>query len=136
MLFDLALDYAASKRIALSAAEGTPADVIAQAAGLFTALGKQVSLLGDAAGLAVSRTVAMLVNEAADAVQQGIASEADIDAAMTGGVNYPIGPLAWGRRVGLDYVAAVLSHLSQGYGEDRYRVSPWLQARAREVSHG
>ena len=136
VLFDLALDYAASKRIALSAAEGTPADVIAQAAGLFIALGKQVSLLGDAAGLAVSRTVAMLVNEAADAVQQGIASEADIDAAMTGGVNYPIGPLAWGRRVGLDYVAAVLSHLSQGYGEDRYRVSPWLQARAREVSHG
>ncbi|WP_425518750.1 hypothetical protein [Pseudoxanthomonas winnipegensis] len=38
--------------------------------------------------------------------------------------------------MGLDYVAAVLTHLSQGYGEDRYRVSPWLQARAREVSHG
>lgn len=136
VLFDLALDYATSTRVALSAPEGTPAAIIAKAAGLFVALGKQVSLLGDVAGLAVLRTVAMLVNEAADAVQQGIASEADVDAAMTGGVNYPVGPLAWGRRVGLDYVATVLTHLSQGYGEDRYRVSPWLQARALEVGHG
>lgn len=138
VLFDLALDYGTSTRIALAGALDVTQAQLDTAAGLFTALGKKVSVLGDAAGLVVSRTVAMLVNEAADAVQQGIASEADVDAAMTGGVNYPIGPLAWGRKVQLPYVTGVLRHLSDTYGEDRYRVSPWLQARtqAGAVAHG
>lgn len=138
VLFDLALDYRTSTRIALAGALDVTEAQLASAAGLFTALGKKVSVLGDAAGLAVSRTVAMLVNEAADAVQQGIASESDVDAAMTGGVNYPLGPLAWGRKVQLPYIAGVLRHLSDAYGEDRYRVSPWLQARAQSgaTAHG
>ncbi len=138
VLFDLALDYRTSTRIALAGALDLTQAQLAAAAGLFTALGKKVSVLGDAAGLVVSRTVAMLVNEAADAVQQGIASEADVDAAMTGGVNYPIGPLAWGRKLQLPYVTGVLRHLSDTYGEDRYRVSPWLQARTQTgaAAHG
>jgi len=103
---------------------------LAKAIGLFSALGKKVSLLVDAPGLAVMRTVAMLVNEAADAVHQGIASAEDVDAAMQKGVNYPVGPMAWGRRVGFERVAQVLNHLAQAYGEDRYRTSPWLR---REV---
>ena len=69
----------------------------------------------------------MLVNEAADAVYQGIASADDVDAAMQKGVNYPIGPMAWGRRIGLGHVVTVLRHLAQAYGEDRYRTSLWLQ---------
>ncbi|SEL58383.1 3-hydroxyacyl-CoA dehydrogenase [Pseudoxanthomonas sp. GM95] len=138
VLFDLALDYRTSTRIALAGAVDVSPAQLDSAAGLFTALGKKVSVLGDAAGMAVSRTVAMLVNEAADAVQQGIASEHDVDAAMTGGVNYPLGPLAWGRKVELPYVAGVIRHLSSAYGEDRYRVSPWLQARtqAEARAHG
>jgi 3-hydroxybutyryl-CoA dehydrogenase len=77
--------------------------------------------------MAVTRTVAMLVNEAADAVYQGIASADDVDAAMQKGVNYSIGPMAWGRRIGLGHVVIVLRHLAQAYAEDRYRSSLWLQ---------
>ena len=130
VLFDLALDYGSATRIALSASAHAGAEHVERAVGLFAALGKRVSLVSDAPGLVVMRTVAMLVNEAADAVQQGIASEADVDAAMQKGVSYPIGPLAWGRRIGFDRVLQVLQHLAQAYGEDRYRASPWLQ---REV---
>jgi 3-hydroxybutyryl-CoA dehydrogenase len=83
--------------------------------------------LADVPGLAVMRTVAMLVNEGADALHHGIASLEDIDSAMQKGVNYPIGPMAWGQKIGLGYVATVLRHLAQAYGEDRYRTSLWLQ---------
>jgi 3-hydroxybutyryl-CoA dehydrogenase len=126
-VFDLALDYAVCTRIALAMPLQASDAQRAHAVGLFTALGKKVSVLADVPGLAVTRTVAMLVNEAADAVNQDIASADDVDAAMQKGVNYPIGPMAWGRRIGLAHVAAVLGHLGQAYGEDRYRVSPWLR---------
>jgi 3-hydroxybutyryl-CoA dehydrogenase len=127
VLFDLALDYATCTRVALAAAAQCSDEHLAKAIGLFTLLGKQVSVLADTPGLAVTRTVAMLVNEAADAVQQGIASADDVDEAMRKGVNYPLGPMTWGRRIGLAHVGTVLQHLAQAYGEDRYRMSLWLR---------
>lgn len=127
VLFDLALDYVGCTRIALAASLQATDEHLAKAIGLFVLLGKKVSLLADTPGLAVTRTVAMLVNEAADAVLQGIASADDVDAAMRMGVNYPIGPMAWGRQVGFAHVATVLRHLAHAYGEDRYRCSLWLQ---------
>jgi 3-hydroxybutyryl-CoA dehydrogenase len=127
VLFDLALDYGACGRIAVAAALQASDAHLAKAIGLFKSLGKKVSVLGDLPGLAVTRTVAMLVNEAADAVLQGIASADDVDAAMQKGVNYPVGPMAWGRKVGLAHVAAVMRALAQAYGDDRYRLSLWLQ---------
>jgi len=127
VLFDLALDYGTCSRVALAAAAQSSDVHLAKAIGLFTLLGKKVSILADAPGLAVMRTVAMLVNEAADAVQQGIASAEDVDEAMRKGVNYPVGPMAWGQRIGFAHVGTVLRHLAQAYGEDRYRTSLWLQ---------
>ncbi len=126
-VFDLALDYAGCTRMALAMPLQASEAQRAQAVGLFTALGKPVSLIADVPGLVVTRTVAMLVNEAADAVHQDIACADDVDAAMQKGVNYPLGPMAWGRRIGLAHVATVIGHLGQAYGEDRYRVSPWLR---------
>ncbi|MFO1329767.1 MAG: 3-hydroxyacyl-CoA dehydrogenase family protein, partial [Rubrivivax sp.] len=123
VLFDLALDYAACSRIALAPARQASQEHVAKAIGPFTALGKKVSLLADRPGVAVTCTVAMLVNEAADAALQDIASEDDVDAAMCKGVNYPFGPLAWGRKVGFAHVAEVLRQLAQAYGEDRSRTS-------------
>ena len=79
------------------------------------------------------RTVASLVNEAADAVVQGIATAADVDLAMCNGVNYPRGPLAWGDALGLPHVATVLRHLEAHYGDPRYRLSPLI---ARRVAAG
>lgn len=141
LLFDLALDFGPCTRVALAAPLQSSDDHLAKAIGLFTALGKKVSVLADVPGMAVTRTVAMLVNEAADAVYQGVASAEDVDAAMRMGVNYPLGPMAWGRRIGLPHVLAVMRHLAQAYGEDRYRPSVWLQravhaSQPLEGSHG
>jgi 3-hydroxybutyryl-CoA dehydrogenase len=80
----------------------------------------------------VDRVVAMLVNEAVDAVRLRAASPADVELAMTKGVNYPRGLLAWGDQVGPATVLATLERLQSEYGEDRYRPSPLLRARVRD----
>ena len=71
VLVDLALDYGSATRVALAAADQASPDDLARAAGLFQALGKEVSRLDDVPGMLVMRTVCMLANEAADAVQPG-----------------------------------------------------------------
>jgi 3-hydroxybutyryl-CoA dehydrogenase len=77
------------------------------------------------------RTVAMLANEAADVVMQGITSATDIDTAMREGTHYPRGgPLAWADQLGAGFVAEVLNNLKAHYGEERYRVSPLVQRKA------
>jgi len=79
------------------------------------------------ATLIFERILAMLINEAVDAVHMRVASPDDIDLAMTKGVNYPKGLLAWGNEVGLPRVLATLEQLQAEYGEDRYRPSPLLR---------
>jgi 3-hydroxybutyryl-CoA dehydrogenase len=130
ILFDLALDYAQCKRLAVACADSCDADAFDAACGALQAAGIAVSRLDDVAGLAVMRTVAMLANEAADAVTQGVATPADLDLAMQKGVNYPRGPLAWGDALGASRVRDVLQHLAAHYGEDRYRTSPLIARRA------
>ncbi|WP_334157093.1 3-hydroxyacyl-CoA dehydrogenase [Oryzomicrobium sp.] len=129
VLIDLALDYAAAPRLALACALQCPEAVRAAAIGLLQAAGFAVAELADVPGLALMRTVVMLANEAADAVNQGVCSPDAVDAAMRLGTNYPCGPLAWAERVGPAAVVAVLGHLAATYGEDRYRISPFLQQR-------
>jgi len=129
VLFDLMLDPAGAKRIALARADQCSDTAWHGAVGLFQAAGFEVTRLDDVPGMAVMRTVAMLANEAADAVNQGVCSAAGVDLAMRKGVNYPRGPLAWADAIGLAHVAAVLSNLAAVYGEDRYRVSPLLRRK-------
>ena len=129
VLIDLALDFNKATRVAVSRA-----DQCSKAAGdaivaLLQAAGFAVSRLDDVPGMAVMRTVAMLANEAADTVNQGVCSAADADMAMQKGVNYPRGPLAWADAIGLETIADVLSHLANAYGEDRYRVSPLIMRK-------
>lgn len=130
VLFDLALDYAAATRMAIARSDQADDTALAQAAGFFQALGKTVSVVDDAPGLIVMRTVAMLANEAADVVHQGVASAADVDVSMLKGVNYPRGPLAWADAIGSARIAGVIDALARVYGEDRYRNSPLLRRRA------
>ena len=86
----------------------------------------------DALGRAiVDRVVAMLVNEAVEAVHLRVASPRDLETAMTKGVNYPKGLLAWGDEIGAATVLARLEALQAEYGEDRYRPSPLLRRRVR-----
>ena len=74
----------------------------------------------------------MLVNEAIDAVHLCIASPDDVELAMTKGVNYPRGLLAWGDAIGAPEILRRLEWLQAEYGEDRYRPSPLLRRRVRE----
>ncbi|MGO4475370.1 3-hydroxyacyl-CoA dehydrogenase PaaH [Massilia sp. 2TAF26] len=129
VLFDLVLDPARATRIALAKADQCSEEAWRGAVGLFQAAGFIVTRLDDVPGMAVMRTVAMLANEAADAVNQGVCSARAVDVAMQKGVNYPRGPLAWADTVGLRHVAAVLHNLAASYGEDRYRVSPLLRRK-------
>lgn len=77
----------------------------------------------------VERVLAMLINEAADALYLNIASLKDIELAMTKGVNYPKGLLAWCDEMGSDKVMAQLDQLYNYYHEDRYRTSPLLRKK-------
>lgn len=78
----------------------------------------------------VDRILAMLINEAYDALFLNVASKEDIDIAMTKGVNYPKGLLAWSEEIGLKTVLARLENLFKEYGEDRYRPNPLLKRLA------
>ncbi|MFC7793045.1 3-hydroxyacyl-CoA dehydrogenase [Streptomyces cinereoruber] len=118
--FDLALDYARASRIVLSTGEHTSPESLAEAVGLFQALGKQVSVIGDVPGMIVARTVAMLADLAADAVDRGVATAEDVDTAMRLGVNYPLGPLEWAGKVGHARVRGLLLSLHERYPTGRY----------------
>ena len=80
----------------------------------------------------VERVLAMLINEAADALFWGVASAKDIDLAMTKGVNYPKGLLAWADEQGAAHWLGILETMQQETGEDRYRPSPLLRRMARQ----
>jgi 3-hydroxybutyryl-CoA dehydrogenase len=134
VLVDLALDYSTATRIAISWSADTTREARDQAVGLLTRAGLKVTAVADLPGLVVLRTVAMLANEAADAVLQGVGSAADIDLAMRAGVNYPCGPLAWASRIGISQTLRVLDNLQRSYGESRYR--PSLLLRRCEAQGG
>jgi 3-hydroxybutyryl-CoA dehydrogenase len=129
VLFDLALDYENSARIVLAEARQSSPAALRSAAGLFQALGKTVSRVEDTPGLVVLRTVAMLANEAAEAVHCGIGSAEDIDEAMRYGVNYPLGPLEWADKISALHVLNTLQALQEAYGDDRYRPSLYIRQR-------
>lgn len=78
-----------------------------------------------------NRVLVMLINEAADALFLNIASAEDIDKAMTKGVNYPKGLLAWADERGIDWCVTELDNLYNEYHEDRYRCSPLLRKMLR-----
>jgi 3-hydroxybutyryl-CoA dehydrogenase len=101
-----------------------------KAAAWLAALGFAPLPVADTPGLVVARTVAMLINEAADAVQQGVCSPDGADAAMKLGLNYPAGPFEWLGRWNAAEVVAVLQALDTHYRGERYRVSPWLRRQA------
>ncbi|MYS91411.1 MULTISPECIES: 3-hydroxyacyl-CoA dehydrogenase [Streptomyces] len=128
--FDLALDYRRATRIALSASQDTSPQTLAEATGLFQALGKQVSVIGDVPGMIVARTVARIIDLAHDAVAKGVATEEDIDTAMRLGVNYPLGPFEWSRRLGRCWAYALLDDLHLRDPSGRYAPSLALYRHA------
>lgn len=98
------------------------------AAGSTLPLPTKDEVLGNAI---VERIVAMLINEAAEALAMNVASVHDIEIAMTKGVNYPKGLLAWADEWGIEKVINILDSLYTEYHEDRYRVSALLRKMKR-----
>jgi 3-hydroxybutyryl-CoA dehydrogenase len=109
----------------LRTSDSTHARVVA----LAEKLGKVPVDVKDSPGFVVNRVLFPMINEAAFALQQGVASPEDIDAAMKGGCNHPMGPLALADLVGLDVVFAILDSLYREYGEPRY--APCLEIKKR-----
>lgn len=136
VVYDLLFDPSQATRIALARADQCSDEAYNAVVGMFQAAGFAVTRFDDVPGMLVMRTVAMLANEAADAVNQGVCSAAAVDIAMQKGVNYPRGPLAWADSVGLQQIVTVLANLAATYGEDRYRVSPLLRRKLAADGEG
>lgn len=105
-------------------------------------LGKTPVLSKDAPGFIVNRVLIPMINEAIFALDEGVASAADIDLAMTTGANHPVGPLALADRIGLDTVLAITEVLYQDLGDSKFRPCPLLRRYVeagwlgRKTGHG
>jgi 3-hydroxybutyryl-CoA dehydrogenase len=113
--------------IAVAFSRGVDAGGREAACAALAACGLQAVLLRDVPGLLVARTIAMLINEAADAVYQGVCDETSADLAMKLGTNYPAGPFEWLRQAGIGNVVGLLDNLFQAYRSERYRISAHLR---------
>ena len=109
----------------------SPEQADAAVASLSALLPGSVERVEDRIALITARVLAMIINEAAFAVMEGVASAEDIDTAMKLGTNYPKGPLAWADEIGADVVVGILQALTDEYGEERYRPCVLLKQYAR-----
>ncbi|MBK7515565.1 MAG: 3-hydroxyacyl-CoA dehydrogenase [Betaproteobacteria bacterium] len=129
----LMLPAAPGTALAYAVADSASESGRTQAPAWLAALGFTPLAVADTPGLVVARTVAMLINEAADAVRQGVCTPEGADAAMKLGVNYPAGPFEWLARWNVPGVAGVIDALDALYRGERYRLSPGLRQRARAL---
>lgn len=128
-VIDLPLLVGEDPALAVAFAHGVTEQERIQAKAALAACGVQPVELRDVPGLMLARTIAMLINEGADAVYQGVCDEQGADLAMKLGTNYPSGPFEWLAQIGIDPVFAILNNLHAFYRSERYRVSPLLQQR-------
>jgi 3-hydroxybutyryl-CoA dehydrogenase len=113
--------------IEIALQESVQVNVPQQVTSFFSSISKRVEIVEDYPGMVFPRVIATIINEAVYTLQHGVADEEGIDTAMKLGVNYPEGPLAWGRRIGFDNVLQLLQYLQDEYGDDRYRPAPLLK---------
>ncbi len=130
VVLDWALDARTTPLAVVACSDSCSRRTLDEAVGVLQAAGIDVLHVRDTPGLVVARTVAMLVNEAVDLVARREASATDVDTAMTLGTGYPLGPLAWGERIGPSCIADVLKHLHRAIPTGRYRAAPRLVAAA------
>jgi 3-hydroxybutyryl-CoA dehydrogenase len=134
-VFDLPLQSLSSRvgsahaALAWSPSARASAAWVSQAPRWLQVLGFDPRQVSDTPGLVVARTVAMLINEASDAMHHGVCTAPAADAAMKLGVNYPAGPFEWLATWGAAPVCELLDALDAYYRGERYRVSGGLRQR-------
>lgn len=119
------------RRRVLMTTPATRAEYRDAAHAIFASDGVPVTMLRDSAGFVAQRVVAMIVSIGTEIAQQRIATPSDIDAAVSAGLGYPLGPLAMGDAIGAEVVCAILDNLYRLTGDPRYRVGGWLRRRAQ-----
>lgn len=129
-LFALDIAGKLDKRLTLMRAPGARRDLLEGLVAKFHAAGRAVTAIHDSPGFIGQRIAAMVANLGCEMAQIRVASPADIDKAMTMGLNYPFGPLALADAMGLETVHTILTQLQAITGDDRYRPSLWLRRRA------
>ncbi len=99
--------------------------------GLLASDGVPVTVCRDSPGFIAQRIVAMIVNIGCSIAQSRTAQPADIDKAVTLGLNYPNGPFKFADVLGVERVHRLLANMNQIYADPRYRPNIWLTRRAK-----
>ena len=107
--------------------EQTSDETLAAAREFAEKVGKTPITVTDSPGFVVNRILFPMINEAANAFAEGVASAEDIDTGMKLGANWPMGPLALADLVGIDTTTAIIESLERELGEPKYAPSPALQ---------
>jgi 3-hydroxybutyryl-CoA dehydrogenase len=104
----------------------TSDDTFNVTAALVAQLGKEMAVSADYPGFIVNRVLIPMINEAAYALFEGIATVEDIDKALKLGANQPMGPLTLADFIGLDTCLAIMNVLYEGFKDTKYRPCPLL----------
>jgi 3-hydroxybutyryl-CoA dehydrogenase len=114
------------KLVELIRGHATSDETFALTAELAAKLEKETAVSQDYPGFIVNRVLMPMINEAAFALLEGVATAEDIDKGMKLGTNQPMGPLALADLIGLDTVLAIINVLHDGFKDPKYRPCPLL----------